>query len=123
MGSACRASHQLHRDEPDRALRPLSSSRAGESEWYSRIFAWWTAALTAEAAVLAGAPEAVMLLDRAERVCTRSGVLSLLVRRARALAAEEASTLAGLAEHLDALGAPYQAARTRSLAGGAAATP
>jgi hypothetical protein len=108
----------LHRDEPDRALRLLTSVPVEEAaEWYTRLFSWWTAALAAEAAVLAGAPEAQGLLAEAERTCARSELLSLVVRRARALAAGDRAAAAAMAARFAELGTPYQQERTRTLTG------
>ena len=74
---------------------------------------WWRAALRAEAAVLSAAEDAAALVDEAARACAGSETLTLLVLRTRALADD--TTLAGLADGLDRLGARYQAQRTRLL--------
>ena len=107
----------LHRDRPERALEALSSTTEPGSEWYARLFAWWAPALRAEAAVLSDSPDSGPLLEEAQRLCASSETLSLVVRRARALAEGEAAVLATVAEHFEDLEVPYQARRTRRLAG------
>ncbi len=106
----------LHRDEPDRAGRGLRAESPQMSGWYGSLFAWWRSALRAEAAVLADSPDAEQLLEEARQLCASSETLSLVVRRARALAEGDATVLPILAERFDALGVPYQAQRTRRLA-------
>ncbi len=106
----------LHRDQPDRALDALSASAEPASEWYARLCAWWASALRAEAAVLTRARDAPHLLDEAEATCSSSPVLSVVVRRARAVSAGDRATLAAVADRFGELGAPYQQERTRHLA-------
>jgi hypothetical protein len=96
----------LHRDQPDRAMGALSASTDRASEWYVRLFAWWTAALRAEAAALAISPDRERLLDEAERLCAPSETLSLVVRRARALAAGERAALTEVAVRFEEPGCP-----------------
>ncbi|MDT4997135.1 MAG: hypothetical protein QOD45_1203, partial [Pseudonocardiales bacterium] len=102
----------LHHGHPARAAR-LLERRDAEGGWYQCLLSWWRAALRAEAAVLSGASDADAQLDEAAATCANSEVLTLVVRRAQALA--HGTTLDGLAEDLDRLDVPYQAQRTRLL--------
>jgi predicted ATPase/DNA-binding CsgD family transcriptional regulator len=108
----------LHRDRPDAALAVLDRQDGGHPPWHGQLLHQWRAALAAEAAVLAAAPDAPRRCAAAERTCAGNPVAAALTRRACTVAASDTPDLVALAAHLSDAGAPYQAARTLILAGG-----
>lgn len=88
-----------------------------------QLLCQWRAALVAEAAVLAGHPDAPQRCADAERACTGNPVAAALTRRACAVAAGDADGLRAVAAQLSQAGVPYQATRTRLLAGDPAPRP
>ena len=108
----------LHGDRPDAALTVLDRQDGSQPLWYGQLLCQWRAALVAEAAVLAGHPDAPRRCADAERSCTGNPVTAALALRASAVAAGDSGSLVALAAQLSKDGAPYQAARTLILAGG-----
>jgi hypothetical protein len=74
-------------------------------------------ALRAEAAVLAGSPHARDRAAAARGVVAGNPVATAIVERAEALLHDDEKRLLATADAFDAAGCPYQAARTRMLAG------
>jgi hypothetical protein len=103
----------LHQGHPAAALDVLGDRPAG---LYGQVFRQWSAALLAEAAVLAGAAAAPELLATATAVTSGNPVAAAIAARAVALAGPDRAALARVAADLDRAGAPYQTARTRTLA-------
>ena len=83
----------------------------------SWVFRQWIAAVRAEAAVLARASDARVLIEVATDVAAGNPVASAIAARAAALERGDRSACAGLAEAFDGCGATYQAERTRVLCG------
>jgi predicted ATPase len=108
----------LHRGEHDAALAALPTPPEAFRRWHTGMSRPWYAAAWAEAGVLAGAPGVAARLSRARFVTAGNPVAGPLVERAAALAEGRRDDLPALADALDRAGCPYQAARTRVLAGG-----
>ncbi|WP_280401521.1 hypothetical protein [Nocardia carnea] len=84
------------------------------------IWVWrhWYFALRAEAAVLAGAPEAGEYLAAARSTVRRNPVAEAMVARAAAVHADSPEQLPAIAAAFEEAGCPYQRARTLTLIGG-----
>ena len=110
----------LDRGEARAALDLLTASTGGAS-WRTTLWHQWTAALRAEAAVLARTPDAAALVAGAEAAAGGNPVATALARRAEALFRGDADGVLGTAAAFAQAGYPYQRARTLALA--SAATP
>ena len=86
--------------------------------WVEGIWRPWYAAAWAEAAVLAGAPDAPQRVGVARESAAENTVAAALVERAAALAAGDRGGVLAAARALDAAGCRYQWARSLLLAGG-----
>lgn len=84
----------------------------------SWVWLHWYVALRAEAAVLAGHPEARARIDAARTVVTGNPIATAQVDRAQALLDGDPARQLAAAAAFDAAGCPYQSARTLLLAGG-----
>jgi predicted ATPase/DNA-binding CsgD family transcriptional regulator len=112
----------VHRGRFDEALDLLAVHPDAIRDWQNGMWRPWYAALWAEAAVLAGTADAGTRIASARAHTGENPVADLLVDRAEHLRGGPGDPLPlALADRLDGLGARYQAARTRVLAGGAAA--
>ncbi|MCX5206473.1 LuxR C-terminal-related transcriptional regulator [Streptomyces sp. NBC_00237] len=109
----------LHRGEADAARERVEAEPEEVWKWVSWIWLHWYVALRAEAAVLAGHPEAGARIAAARRVVEGNPVASAQVDRAAALLAGDVPRLLDTARAFEAAGCRYQAARTLLLAGGA----
>ncbi|MDH2445241.1 LuxR C-terminal-related transcriptional regulator [Amnibacterium sp. CER49] len=107
----------LHEGRAKEAHAGTLDSPARWDKWYGAIWRPWYAALRAEAAVLAGAPETAERISLARPAVAPNVVASTLLERAEALVAER-DRLPAIADRLESQGARYQAARTRIMAGG-----
>jgi hypothetical protein len=74
--------------------------------------------LRAEAAVLAGSPDASDLVAEARTIVAGNPIAGAIVERAAALLDNDQERLLAAAEALDSAGCRYQSARTMVLAGG-----
>jgi len=106
----------LHTGRYEETLAHLATDPESESQWFVSLWRPWYSAAWCEAAVLAGSPDAGDRLERARRYSASNPIATVLVQRAEALADDRAE-LPALADRLDELGAVYQAARTRTMAG------
>ena len=104
----------LHRGNPSAALDVLTAHTSAGI--YVTVFRQWAAASAAEAAVLARSPDASAFLATARVRSAGNPIADALTQRAEALA-HRGVGLPVIAEAFDRLGAPYQAWRTRALAG------
>jgi hypothetical protein len=104
----------LHRGNPAAALDVLTARTSAGI--YVTVFRQWAAATAAEAAVLARSPDASAFLATARVRSAGNPIADALTQRAQALA-HRGVGLPVIAEAFDRLGAPYQAWRTRALAG------
>jgi hypothetical protein len=89
------------------------------AQWIAALWRPWYSALRAESAVLAGSPDAPSRVAVARQHVGENPVAAAIVDRAVALLARDAAQMPAIATRLDELDAPYQAARTRVLTGGA----
>jgi hypothetical protein len=105
---------QLHEDDPQAALGVLS---AGEpAGLYSFVFTQWSAAVKAEAAVLAQVPDASALLARAQAASAGNPMARAITGRAAALASGDRAAVEAAGAEFAAAGSGYQHDRTRALA-------
>jgi hypothetical protein len=107
----------LHHDDLGAALERLPVVPAELQTWYNGMWRPWYAALWVEAAVLAGLDDAAGRLPLARAAAEGNDVALLMVDRAAALQRGDTDALPALADRLDDAGMPYQATRTRELAG------
>ena len=105
----------LDRGEARAALDLLTAATAGPS-WRTRLWHQWTAALRAEAAVLARTPDAARLVVEAEATADGNPVAIALTQRAGALLRGDADGVLGTAAAFGQAGYPYQQPRTLALA-------
>ncbi|CAM5464399.1 hypothetical protein GCM10010329_32130 [Streptomyces spiroverticillatus] len=117
-GAVFEAMHLLHQGDAEAALRRVAPEPEQVWKWVSWIWLHWYVALRAEAAVLAGHPEAEARIAAAREVVEGNPVASAQVERAAALRAGDVPGLLRVARDFEAAGCPYQAARTLVLAGG-----
>ena len=106
----------LDRGEAHAALDLLTAAPADGSSWRVRLWHQWTAALRAEAAVLARIPDAAGLVAEAKSAAGCNPVATALARRAGALLRGDADGILGTAAAFAYAGYPYQQARTLALA-------
>jgi predicted ATPase/DNA-binding CsgD family transcriptional regulator len=110
---------ELHHHRNEDAAHHLAKYRP--DHFSGALFWQWHAALTAEAAVLAGHSDADTKIAYATAATEHNPIATALSRRARTLQDGTTEEFESIAADLDNLGCPYQAARTLSLAGGATA--
>ena len=108
----------LHRGEADAAVARLAVDPFEFRTWYTGEWRTWYAALYAEAAVLAGSPEARDRIDRLRPIALPNPTVVALLDRAEALLDGDTDRLAKVAGSLEGSGCRYQWARTLVLAGG-----
>ncbi|GGQ69014.1 hypothetical protein GCM10010216_33670 [Streptomyces flaveolus] len=108
----------LHHGDAEAALERLAPDPGEVWKWVCWIWLHWYVALRAEAAVLAGHPEARARVDAARTVVAGNPVATAQVDRARALLDGDLPGQLAAAAAFDAAGCPYQSARTLLLAGG-----
>jgi hypothetical protein len=109
----------LHRDELVAAVERLSADVDDTGVWRtwgSSLWHPWYAALWAEAAVLAGHPDAAGRIARSRYAARDNPIATAIVERADALAARDHDRLVRFAITFAQLGCPYQQARTGKLA-------
>jgi predicted ATPase/DNA-binding CsgD family transcriptional regulator len=108
----------LHEGRPDRALDRLSTPPHELRSWFDGIWRPWYAALWAEAAVLAGRPEAAERVAAVRPATAENTVAAAIVHRAEALMVGDRPGVLAAAATLEAAGCRYQWARSLVLAGG-----
>ncbi|MCK2215618.1 LuxR C-terminal-related transcriptional regulator [Actinomadura sp. ATCC 31491] len=108
----------LHRGQAAEAVERTAPEAAEVWKWITWIWHHWYVALRAEAAVLAGHPDARDRVAAARAAVTGNPVADALVRRAGALLDGDREALLATAEAFETAECPYQAARTLLLAGG-----
>jgi len=117
-GAIFDAMGMLHYGQPREALERLAPEPDEVWKWVTWIWLHWYVALRAEAAVLAGLPDAAGRLERARTIVTGNPVAGAMVERAEALLDKDRERLLATADAFDAAGCRYQSARTLVLAGG-----
>jgi len=108
----------LHLGRAHEALQQLEIHPHELRRWYQGIWRPWYAAAWAEAAVLAGEPDAVDRIAAIRGTTAENAVTAALVQRSAALAAGDRSGVLAAAHALEAAGCHYQWARSLLLAGG-----
>lgn len=112
----------LHNGRAPEALERMAPEPGEVWRWVTWVWHHWYVALRAEAAVLAGSPDARRRLAAARTLTTGNPVAGAVVERADALLDGDSTRLLATADAFDAAGCRYQSARTRILAGGEHAT-
>ncbi len=108
----------LHHGDAGAALERLAPDPGEVWKWVCWIWLHWYVALRAEAAVLAGHPEARARVEAARKTVAGNPVATAQVERAEALLDGDLPGQLAAAAAFDAAGCPYQSARTLLLAGG-----
>ncbi|MDT4996413.1 MAG: hypothetical protein QOD45_481, partial [Pseudonocardiales bacterium] len=103
----------LHDGQPADAFMVLIAE--GDRGLYGAVFRQWTAAATAEAAVLAARHDADSWLDAAAQSSAGNPIATAIAARAAALRASDAVRLATVIDGFEQAGTSYQAGRTRRL--------
>jgi predicted ATPase/DNA-binding CsgD family transcriptional regulator len=107
----------LHRGQAPLALERLGTQADEPSKWLG-IWLHWHLALRAEAAVLAGHPDAGRHLAVARPVVAGNPIATAILDRAAALLDDHHERLPAIAAAFETADCPYQRARTLILAGG-----
>jgi predicted ATPase/DNA-binding CsgD family transcriptional regulator len=108
----------LHRGQAPLALERLGTQTSEPDKWLTWIWLHWHSALRAEAAVLAGHPDAGHHLTAARPIVAGNPIATAILDRAAALLDDDRERLLTTAAAFQAAGCPYQRARTLVLAGG-----
>lgn len=108
----------LHLGRARDAVRSLEVPPHELRRWYQGIWRPWYAAAWAEAAVLAGEPDAAERIAAVRATTAENAVTAALVQRAAAVAAGDRAGILAAADALEAAGCRYQWARSLLLAGG-----
>ncbi|MBF6097531.1 ATPase [Nocardia cyriacigeorgica] len=116
-GAVFDALAMLHHGQPAQALQRMAAAPDEVWRWVTWIWLHWYVALRAEAAVLAGSPEASDRIAEARNIVAGNPIAEALVERAEALLAGDPQRTLATAATFDAAGCGYQAARSRILAG------
>jgi hypothetical protein len=108
----------LHDGHSWPAMERLVAEPDEMEKWITWIWRHWYQALRAEAAVLAGHPDASDRLAIARTIVAGNPIASAIVERAAALLGDDRDRLLDAATAFDAAGCHYQWARTLTFAGG-----
>ncbi len=108
----------LHRGQAPQALERMAPEPGQVWQWVTWIWLHWYVALRAEAAVLAGSPDARDRVAEARTVVAGNPVVTAIVERAQALLDKDQERLLATVDAFDAAGCRYQSLRTLVLAGG-----
>jgi hypothetical protein len=109
----------LHRGEFHAAADRLAIDLGDPESWWHAgqiIYRPWYAAVWAEAAVLARLPDAEVRIRAARQAARANPIASAMVERAAAFAVNDRTAVENLTATFEALGCPYQQARTGVLA-------
>ncbi|MFG2075447.1 ATP-binding protein [Nonomuraea maritima] len=106
----------LHQGRAAEALDRLAPEPREVWQWVTWIWHHWYVALRAEAAVLAGTPDAHDRVAEARTVVSGNPVATALVDRAAALLVGDRKALLAAADAFTTAGCPYQSTRTLHLA-------
>jgi len=107
----------LHHGHAALALERLDPQTYEPQPWLTGILLHWHLALRAEAAVLAGHPDATHRLAAAHPIVAGNPVAAAILDRAAALHDDDQERLLATATAFETAGCPYQRARTLILAG------
>ncbi|HEY2312191.1 MAG TPA: LuxR C-terminal-related transcriptional regulator [Streptosporangiaceae bacterium] len=117
-GAVFDAMRMLHHGQTRDAVERMAPEPGAVWQWVTWTWLHWYVALRAEAAVLAGSPDASDLLAGARTIVAGNPIAGAIVERAAALPDNDQERLLAAAEALDRAGCRYQSARTMVLAGG-----
>jgi hypothetical protein len=107
----------LHHGQATLALERLGTQPGEPNPWLTGILLHWHVALRAEAAGLAGHPDATHQLATARPIVTGNPIATAILDRAAALLDGDQERVLATAAAFEAAGCPYQRARTLILAG------
>jgi predicted ATPase/DNA-binding CsgD family transcriptional regulator len=107
----------LHQGRPELAVAEMRHDPDDMREWYSGNWRHWYAAVWAEAAVLAGHPDAEVRLERAADLAVGNPIATAMVDRTIAWRRGDRDGLLAAAGALGDAACPYQQARTLLLTG------
>jgi tetratricopeptide (TPR) repeat protein len=107
----------LHHGDAEGALSQFTVVPSELRRWFCGMWRPWYAALWVEAAVLAGSVDAEQRVAPARASAVANPVALMMIDRAEALLRGDTSEFDALADRFDRAGMPYQADRTRVLAG------
>src|SRR5215472_19204634 len=116
------AVYLLHHGQASLALERLGTQASQPNKWLTWIWLHWHTALRAEAAVLAGHPDARHHVTAARPIVAGNAIATAVVDRAAALLDGDHERLLATAPAFETAGCPYQKARTLILAAGDATT-
>lgn len=116
-GAVFDATVQLHHGQVEAALERVAAEPERLWKWVTWIWLHWYVALRAEAAVLAGHPQARDRVAAARVTVAGNPVATAQVQRAAALLDGDQSGLRAAADAFETAGCRYQRARTLVLAG------
>jgi len=111
----------LHRGDLQEAEHRLAADiddPAVFGDWDSGLWRPWYAALWAEAAVLAGHPDAAERIRRSRHAARDNPIATAIIERAKAITTGDHDAFIRLAITFAQLGCPYQQARTGQIAAG-----
>lgn len=108
----------LHHGRATLALERLGSRTGEPNKWLSWIWLHWHLALRAEAAALAGHPDASHHVTGGRAIVAGNPVATAIIDRAAALLDGDRERLLETAPAFESAGCPYQRARTLILAAG-----
>jgi predicted ATPase/DNA-binding CsgD family transcriptional regulator len=108
----------LHQGRVAEALERIEPDPQQVWKWVTWIWHHWYVALRAEAAVLAGSPDAHDRLAEARTIVAGNPVAEAMVKRAAAILDDDQEALLATAAAFDRAGCGYQSARTLILARG-----
>ncbi|MGH9227125.1 MAG: ATP-binding protein [Acidimicrobiales bacterium] len=108
----------LHVGDIDAAVARLAVDPDRLRTWFSGEWRPWYAALWAEAAMLAGLPDAAERIERARLFVAANPVAAAMVDRAAAFATGDSDRIVAAAATMEPTGCRYQWARTLVMAGG-----
>ena len=108
----------LHQRAPGNALNRLSADPDDPQLSTCPAIDWrpWYAAAWVEATVLARRNDAIARIDRARHAARDNPIASAMVERAAAIAVNDTTAVENMAATFEALGCPYQQARSHLLA-------
>ncbi|WP_370360397.1 LuxR C-terminal-related transcriptional regulator [Catenulispora sp. MAP12-49] len=117
-GAVFAALNLLHHGRAEEALQRMTPGPDAVWRWVTWTWLHWYVALRAEAAALAGSPDARDLVTQARAVVAGNPIAGALVERAEALLDNDQERVLATAAVFDAAACRYQSARTLVLAGG-----
>jgi hypothetical protein len=116
-GAVFDAMVELHHGRPEAAWERVAAPPEDVWKWITWSWLHWYVALRAEAAVLAGRPDALSLIGKAREIVGGNPIASAQVERAEGLLLGDTARISATAKAFEAAGCSYQATRTGVLNG------